>query len=83
MDLISNWSFLFALYFPGDEDDGYDETLIPVDFKSAGQIVDDDVYKIVVKPMPEGVNCTVLVSPLRAFDDASTSGLTMRSTTNQ
>jgi len=24
----------------GDEDDGFDETLVPVDFKSAGQIVD-------------------------------------------
>jgi len=24
--------------FLGDEEDGYDETLIPVDFKSAGQI---------------------------------------------
>ena len=24
----------------GDEDDGYDETLIPVDFKRAGQIID-------------------------------------------
>ena len=26
----------------GDEDDGYDSTLIPVDFKHAGQILDDD-----------------------------------------
>ena len=48
----------------GDEDDGYDETLIPLDFKTAGHILDDDLYKIVVKAMPEGVNCTVLVSPL-------------------
>lgn len=26
----------------GDEDDGMDETLIPVDFETAGQIVDDE-----------------------------------------
>ena len=26
----------------GDEEDGYDSTLIPVDFKSTGQILDDD-----------------------------------------
>jgi Caspase domain len=26
----------------GDEEDGYDSTLIPVDFRSAGQILDDD-----------------------------------------
>jgi len=45
----------------GDEDDGYDETLIPVDFQSAGQIVDDDILKILVKPMRAGVTCTVLM----------------------
>eukprot|EP00538_Stauroneis_constricta_P000893 CAMPEP_0119554570 /NCGR_PEP_ID=MMETSP1352-20130426/7028_1 /TAXON_ID=265584 /ORGANISM="Stauroneis constricta, Strain CCMP1120" /LENGTH=308 /DNA_ID=CAMNT_0007601183 /DNA_START=15 /DNA_END=941 /DNA_ORIENTATION=+ len=45
----------------GDESDGYDETLIPVDFKSAGQIVDDDILKMLVKPMPAGVNVTVLM----------------------
>jgi len=45
----------------GDEEDGYDETLIPVDFKSAGQIIDDDILKILVKPMRAGVTCTVLM----------------------
>ena len=45
----------------GDEDDGYDETLIPVDFKQAGQIVDDDILKMLVKPMAEGVTVTVLM----------------------
>lgn len=25
----------------GDEDDGYDETIMPVDFQTAGEIVDD------------------------------------------
>lgn len=45
----------------GDEDDGYDETLIPVDFQSAGQIVDDDILKDFVKPMKYGVCTTVLM----------------------
>eukprot|EP00339_Tiarina_fusa_P001987 CAMPEP_0117005264 /NCGR_PEP_ID=MMETSP0472-20121206/5947_1 /TAXON_ID=693140 ORGANISM="Tiarina fusus, Strain LIS" /NCGR_SAMPLE_ID=MMETSP0472 /ASSEMBLY_ACC=CAM_ASM_000603 /LENGTH=305 /DNA_ID=CAMNT_0004706465 /DNA_START=166 /DNA_END=1086 /DNA_ORIENTATION=- len=45
----------------GDEDDGFDETLIPVDFRSAGQIVDDDIYKMLVKAMPADVNVTVLM----------------------
>lgn len=45
----------------GDEDDGYDETLIPVDFKRAGQIVDDELFKILVLAMPQDVNVTVLV----------------------
>lgn len=52
----------FSFLKTGDEADGYDETLIPVDFKRAGQIVDDDVFKILVKPMPRDVNVTVLVS---------------------
>ena len=45
----------------GDEDDGYDETLIPVDFTRTGQIVDDDILKILVKPMKQDVNVTVLM----------------------
>ena len=45
----------------GDEADGYDETLIPVDFKASGQILDDDVFKILVKPMKRDVQVTVLM----------------------
>lgn len=45
----------------GDEDDGYDETLIPVDFKRAGQIIDDDLFNVLVKPMPKGVLVTCLM----------------------
>jgi hypothetical protein len=45
----------------GDEDDGYDESIIPVDFQTAGQIVDDDILKNLVKPMCEGVHCTILM----------------------
>ena len=48
--------------FSGDENDGYDETLIPVDFTTKGQIVDDDIYVNLVRPMEPGVNVTVLVS---------------------
>jgi hypothetical protein len=45
----------------GDEDDGYDETLIPVDFQRAGQITDDELYQVLVKPMPRGVLMTSLM----------------------
>jgi hypothetical protein len=45
----------------GDEDDGYDETLIPVDFQKAGQIIDDEVFNVLVKKMPKDVHVTVLV----------------------
>lgn len=58
------FSFLSFFLFsnrPGDEEDGYDETLIPVDFKSAGQILDDEVFATLVKPMKRDVRVTVLM----------------------
>jgi hypothetical protein len=44
-----------------DEDDGMDESIIPVDFREAGQIVDDDILKYLIKPMRQGVYCTLLM----------------------
>jgi len=41
-----------------DEEDGYDETLIPLDYQSAGQIRDDDLLRTLVIPMQEGVFVT-------------------------
>ncbi|KAG5176776.1 caspase domain-containing protein [Tribonema minus] len=43
----------------GDEADGYDETIVPVDFQRAGQIIDDDIHKMIVKPLPHGVEFTI------------------------
>lgn len=45
----------------GDEEDGYDETLVPLDYEEAGQIRDDDLFKILVHPMPEGVTVTCVM----------------------
>jgi len=45
----------------GDEADGYDETLIPLDYQSAGQIRDDDVFSTLVGAMPAGVILTCLM----------------------
>eukprot|EP00591_Stephanopyxis_turris_P010836 CAMPEP_0195508846 /NCGR_PEP_ID=MMETSP0794_2-20130614/1947_1 /TAXON_ID=515487 /ORGANISM="Stephanopyxis turris, Strain CCMP 815" /LENGTH=291 /DNA_ID=CAMNT_0040635921 /DNA_START=119 /DNA_END=991 /DNA_ORIENTATION=- len=45
----------------GDEEDGYDETLVPLDYGSAGQIRDDDLFKVLVGAMPRGVNLTCLM----------------------
>lgn len=44
----------------GDEDDGYDETILPVDHEIAGQIVDDDMHNIMVKPLPPGCRLTAI-----------------------
>jgi len=45
----------------GDEKDGYDETLVPVDYQQAGQIRDDDLYSILVGPMKAGVVLTCVM----------------------
>ncbi|KAI0160249.1 caspase domain-containing protein [Xylariaceae sp. FL1272] len=44
----------------GDEDDGFDETIYPVDYKQAGHIDDDELHHIVVKPLVAGVRLTAI-----------------------
>ena len=44
----------------GDEADGYDETLVPVDYDTAGQIRDDDLFSKLIAPLPAGVVMTCL-----------------------
>ncbi|XP_076945821.1 metacaspase-1-like [Bidens hawaiensis] len=39
----------------GDEVDGYDEALCPLDYKHAGAILDDDINATIVAPLPHGV----------------------------
>ncbi|ODQ64054.1 hypothetical protein NADFUDRAFT_67409 [Nadsonia fulvescens var. elongata DSM 6958] len=46
--------------YDGDEDDGYDETIYPVDFRTAGQIVDDQMHDIMVRSLPPGCRLTAL-----------------------
>lgn len=45
----------------GEEEDGYDETLVPVDYESAGQIRDDDLYQYLVSGLSEGVHLVALM----------------------
>lgn len=51
----------------GDEDDGMDEVVYPVDFEIAGHIVDDMMHDIMVRPLPPGCRLT-------AFFDSCHSG---------
>src|SRR3990167_6146524 len=44
----------------GDEEDGRDETICPLDYSSAGQITDDELRKILVDPIVEGARLTAL-----------------------
>ncbi|KAK0462339.1 caspase domain-containing protein [Desarmillaria tabescens] len=41
----------------GDEDDGYDEVIYPVD--PGSHILDDDMHDLMVKPLPPGCRLTV------------------------
>ncbi|KAJ9108640.1 Ca(2+)-dependent cysteine protease [Naganishia adeliensis] len=44
----------------GDEDDGNDEVIYPLDFKQAGHLVDDDLHTLLVKPLPAGCRLTAI-----------------------
>ncbi|RPB15276.1 peptidase C14 [Morchella conica CCBAS932] len=44
----------------GDEGDGYDETIYPVDFRFNGHIVDDEMHRIMVAPLKPGVRLTAI-----------------------
>lgn len=44
----------------GDEDDGYDETILPVDFQTAGELLDDDLHEIMVRSLPIGCRLTAI-----------------------
>jgi len=45
----------------GDEEDGRDETLIPMNYTEAGQIRDDTVFQRLVLPMADDVTLTCLM----------------------
>ncbi|GER50850.1 metacaspase 1 [Striga asiatica] len=53
--------------YKGDEIDGFDETLCPLDYETQGMIVDDEINATIVKPLPTGVK-------LHAIIDACHSG---------
>ena len=38
----------------GDEEDGFDETLVPEDYKTAGQITDDYLFEMLCAKLPAG-----------------------------
>ncbi|KDN35890.1 hypothetical protein RSAG8_11252, partial [Rhizoctonia solani AG-8 WAC10335] len=44
----------------GDETDGYDEVIYPVDFKQNGHIDDDMMHDLIVRPLPPDCHLTAL-----------------------
>ena len=53
--------------YNGDEIDGYDETLCPMDYQTEGIILDIEINETIVRPLPPGVK-------LHAIIDACHSG---------
>ncbi|KVH97156.1 Peptidase C14, caspase catalytic [Cynara cardunculus var. scolymus] len=45
----------------GDEIDGYDETLCPLDFETQGMMIDDEINATIVKPLPFGVKLHAII----------------------
>ena len=46
--------------YDGDEVDGSDETICPVDYKEAGEIVDDEMNALLVQQLPRGARLTAI-----------------------
>jgi hypothetical protein len=44
----------------GDEADGYDETICPVDYQQAGMISDDELHAILCRNLPAGCRLTAI-----------------------
>jgi len=44
----------------GDEADGYNETILPLDYEQAGQMEDDEMHELLVRPLPIGCRLTAL-----------------------
>jgi len=45
----------------GDEADGWDDALVPLDYETAGMIRDDEVFLRLVAPLPKGVQLTCIM----------------------
>lgn len=45
----------------GSEADGYDELVIPSDYQSKGVLVDQELFDLMVAPLPSGVKLTVIL----------------------
>lgn len=62
-----------------DEVDGNDETLVPSDYTTAGQIIDDEIHSTLVAVLPAGVRLTAVMDCCHSgsvFDLPYTYGMT-------
>ncbi|KAF8377317.1 hypothetical protein HHK36_030692 [Tetracentron sinense] len=45
----------------GEEIDGYDETICPLDFETEGMILDDEINATIVRPLPKGATLHAII----------------------
>jgi len=44
-----------------DEEDGQDESIVPADFQKSGMIIDDEIRRVLIDPLPEGCQLRVIM----------------------
>lgn len=54
-----------------------DETLYPLDHKTAGHIVDNDLHRIMVGPLPQGCRLTAIFDCVRLLPPACSASLAL------
>ncbi|KAI8532280.1 hypothetical protein RHMOL_Rhmol11G0201300 [Rhododendron molle] len=52
--------------FDGDEADGFDESLCPVDYHTEGKILDDEINATIVRPLPYGAKLHAIIDTCRS-----------------
>ncbi|XP_057493884.1 metacaspase-3-like [Actinidia eriantha] len=50
-----------VLDWDGDELDGYDESLCPLDYQTHGKILDDEINATIIRPLPHGVKLHAII----------------------
>ncbi|CAL5379529.1 unnamed protein product [Camellia sinensis] len=50
----------------GDELDGYDESLCPVDYLTEGNILDDEINATIVRPLPRGAKLHAIIDTCKS-----------------
>lgn len=52
--------------FDGEEVDGFDESLCPVDYHTEGKILDDEINATIVRPLPYGAKLHAIIDTCRS-----------------
>lgn len=52
--------------FDGEEADGFDESLCPVDYHTEGKILDDEINATIVRPLPYGAKLHAIIDTCRS-----------------